>query len=83
MNSLPTRDNPAWEPLLADPGTHSVDAVPVNRRAIKHIFTQVQAFHGVFFFFFQRVGVFCYRCGPAPVLGSLSEGLGVDLVKHH
>lgn len=45
---LLTRENPAWEYLHADPGTHSIDATPVNRRAIKHIFTQVQAFHGAF-----------------------------------
>lgn len=57
MNSSPTRDNPAWESRHADPGTHSVDAAPVNRRAIKHIFTQVHAFHGlVFFVFFWKGG---------------------------
>lgn len=75
---LLTRENPAWEYLHADPGTHSIDATPINRRAIKHIFTQVQAFHGAFL-----GGVFCYCCHPAPVLGSTSEGLGADVVKHH
>lgn len=49
MNSSLMWENPAWESLHPDPGTHSVDAVPVSRRAIKHIFTQVQAFHGAFF----------------------------------
>lgn len=51
VNSSLTRENLAWESVHLDPGTHSVDAAPINRRAIKHILTQVQAFHGGFFFF--------------------------------